>query len=152
MTTHELRTWPAAYTAVAEGRKTFEVRRNDRGFAVGDVLVLREWQPNTVMSRVGIDDGAYTGRALRRDVTYLIDLAPFGCPEMVGMQLGHDLADIRDLLPVNDSDTAVLETKEGRLPLRMGFDPDEMEFVVELPDGGRVRFASANTALPDGTP
>ncbi len=151
MTTHELRTWPAAYAAVAEGRKTFEVRHNDRGFAVGDVLVLREWQPNTVMARVGIDDGAYTGRALQRDVTYLIDLTPFGCPEMVGMQLGHDLADIRDLLPVDDSDTAVLETTAGRLPLRMVFDPDEMEFVVLLPDSGRVRFASANTAIPEGT-
>ncbi len=144
MTTHELRTWPAAYAAVAEGRKTFEVRRNDRGFAVGDVLVLREWA-----TLAGV--GAYTGRALRRDVTYLIDLSPFGCPGYVGMQLGHDLADIRDLLPVDDSDTAVLETTAGRMPLRMMFDPDDMEFVIELPDGGRVRFASANTALPEGT-
>ena len=146
MTTHELRTWPAAYTAVADGRKTFEVRHNDRGFAVGDVLVLREWAAPIPGSG---GSGFYTGRALQRDVTYLIDLASFGCPGHVGMQLGYDLADIRDLLPVDDSDTAVLETAAGRLPLRMMFDPDEMEFVVELPDGGRVRFASANTALPE---
>jgi hypothetical protein len=61
-TTHELKTWPEYYSAVLEGTKTFEYRRDDRGFKVGDVLHLREWVPST----------GYTGREMRRRVAYLL--------------------------------------------------------------------------------
>lgn len=44
-TEHELKTWPQYFTAVASGKKTFEVRRDDRGFQAGDVLVLRCYDP-----------------------------------------------------------------------------------------------------------
>jgi hypothetical protein len=43
MTTHELKTIEPYFSAVFDGRKTFELRRDDRGFEAGDVLVLREW-------------------------------------------------------------------------------------------------------------
>jgi hypothetical protein len=42
MTTHELKCWPEMFDAVAEGRKTFDVRKNDRGYQTGDRLVLRK--------------------------------------------------------------------------------------------------------------
>jgi hypothetical protein len=42
---HVLKTWPAFYRAVVDGRKTFEIRLNDRGYKVGDVLVLAEFDP-----------------------------------------------------------------------------------------------------------
>ena len=45
MTVHELKIWPEFFEPVASGVKTFEVRRDDRGFAVGDRLRLREWEP-----------------------------------------------------------------------------------------------------------
>lgn len=45
MTTHELKTFPPYFAAVAEGRKTFEVRWNDRAYQAGDMVVLREWDP-----------------------------------------------------------------------------------------------------------
>ena len=45
MTRHELKTWPQYFAAVRSGKKRFEIRRNDREFAVGDVLVLREFDP-----------------------------------------------------------------------------------------------------------
>ena len=66
--THELRTWPGYYHAVADGRKTFEIQRADREFAVGDVLLLREYDPRTA---------AYTGRRLERKVTYILDAREF---------------------------------------------------------------------------
>lgn len=43
---HELKIWPQYYQAVANGSKTFEVRKNDRAFQKGDEVVLREYDPD----------------------------------------------------------------------------------------------------------
>lgn len=45
MTTHELKTVQPHFAHVQSGAKRAEIRRDDRGFAVGDVLVLRELDP-----------------------------------------------------------------------------------------------------------
>lgn len=71
MTRHELKTDPDVFDAVARGVKTHEIRKNDRGFAVGDELLLRE----TVHSGVAIRAGAnliYTGRELVRTVSHIL--------------------------------------------------------------------------------
>jgi len=39
---HELKCWARYFDQVWEGRKLFELRRNDRGFRVGDELLLVE--------------------------------------------------------------------------------------------------------------
>lgn len=68
---HELKTWPDYYECLVDGTKTFEYRRDDRGFKVGDTLYLREWEP-TAWS-IGVATlGRYTGREMRRRVTYLL--------------------------------------------------------------------------------
>jgi len=43
--THALKTWPMYWDAIETGAKTFEVRRDDRKFCVGDTLVLWRWDP-----------------------------------------------------------------------------------------------------------
>lgn len=63
MTTHELKSWPEFFQCVFDGTKTFELRKNDRDFQVGDTLHLREWEPNTAR---------YTGRECHLTVTYLM--------------------------------------------------------------------------------
>jgi len=45
-TTHRLKTHPAAFYAVRDGLKPFEVRRNDRLFQSGDLVELIYWDPN----------------------------------------------------------------------------------------------------------
>ncbi|MFH0070968.1 ASCH/PUA domain-containing protein [Peribacillus sp. NPDC056705] len=60
---HELKILPEYFQAVWNGTKTFEVRKNDRNYAVGDTLVLKEWKP---------EDG-YTGSGLVRKVSYMLD-------------------------------------------------------------------------------
>lgn len=73
---HELKVAPRFYAALADGRKPFEVRRDDRepGYAVGDVLRLREWHaPEWNGGSMGLGDpGGYTGEELRRRVTYVL--------------------------------------------------------------------------------
>lgn len=42
---HNLKCWPEFFDAIKRGDKTFELRRNDRGYQRGDVLVLRKFSP-----------------------------------------------------------------------------------------------------------
>lgn len=46
MPTHQLKCWPEFFDAVASGQKTFEVRKNDRGYQAGDTLILRAYDPH----------------------------------------------------------------------------------------------------------
>ncbi|VXC03894.1 hypothetical protein EXIGUO8H_430005 [Exiguobacterium sp. 8H] len=66
---HELKIWPEYFDMVDAGRKTFEIRRDDRGYQSGDILYLREYDPV---------EQAYTGRALCRRVTYMTAYAQRG--------------------------------------------------------------------------
>lgn len=43
MTIHELKIGPLYLQQIKEGVKRFEIRKDDRGFKVGDILRLREW-------------------------------------------------------------------------------------------------------------
>jgi hypothetical protein len=66
---HELKTHSEYYNAVFMGYKTFEVRHNDRGFNVSDVIILNEVDEKT---------GEYTGRKLARNITYILQGGQFG--------------------------------------------------------------------------
>ena len=66
---HTLKIWPAWYVDVATGLKTFEYRKNDREFEVGDLLILLEYDPTD-------KGGTYTGRAVARRITYITKGAP----------------------------------------------------------------------------
>lgn len=62
-TVHELKTWPEYFESLLSGSKTFEARKDDRNFKVGDDLRLMEWDPKTVH---------YTGRRLVSPITYIL--------------------------------------------------------------------------------
>jgi len=65
---HELKTHPPYFQSVLEGKRTHEVRVNDRNFRVGDFLRLREFFPREV---TGKKEGTYTGREVLVAVTYV---------------------------------------------------------------------------------
>jgi hypothetical protein len=71
MTTHELKSWPSQFQAMWNGRKRAEFRRDDRGYIVGDLLDLREWDPAL---------GRYTGFRLTARVTHLVRGPEFEVP------------------------------------------------------------------------
>lgn len=62
MKIHQLKTWPKWFDAVSLGIKPYEIRRDDRDFEVGDVLLLLEFRPHV---------GEYTGRKLERRITHI---------------------------------------------------------------------------------
>lgn len=69
-----LKIWTEYFDAVASGKKTVELRNDDRGFAVGDTLILREWQPSTedIMNTMeGKSADGTTGRECRVVVTHI---------------------------------------------------------------------------------
>jgi hypothetical protein len=69
---HHLKCCPAPFAAIIDGTKTAEFRRDDRGFEVGDVLVLMEWDPQVT---------GYTGRqAPRKTVTHISRGPAWGIP------------------------------------------------------------------------
>jgi len=69
MRIHEIKCWPEMFEPLIDGRKSFEVRRFDRTYGVGDVLCIREWDP-------AIED--YTERAAYVGVTYVLKGGQFG--------------------------------------------------------------------------
>lgn len=58
---HDLKILPIYFEAVALGIKTFEVRKDDRPYQVGDTLLLREY-----------GNGEFTGKKLKAKVTYIL--------------------------------------------------------------------------------
>ena len=64
MAVHDLKSWPEFFQPLQTSQKNFELRFNDRGFHIGDILVLREWDPMT---------HNYTGRFCERRVTYVME-------------------------------------------------------------------------------
>lgn len=42
---HQLKIIPKYFKEIVDGNKNFEIRRNDRGFKIGDTLILKEYDP-----------------------------------------------------------------------------------------------------------
>jgi len=61
MTCHDLKIAPQFYDAVISGKKKFELRKNDRGFSVGDLVKLKEWV-----------NGKYSGREAIYRIGYIL--------------------------------------------------------------------------------
>jgi hypothetical protein len=64
---HVLKTWPCYFKDVYAEIKKFELRKDDRNFRVGDLLILREWSPQTER---------FTGRECIRRVVYKVSEGP----------------------------------------------------------------------------
>jgi hypothetical protein len=72
--THHLKTWPEYFKEISSGNKTFEVRKNDRDYQVGDILYLHEWLPL---------QQEYTGGLEIFKISYILYGGQFGIEEGV---------------------------------------------------------------------
>lgn len=75
---HELKSWSEYFQKTKSGEKTFELRKNDRDFKVGDILCLKEWVMKG-WSDVNPNEysGYYTGEEIEMIVNYIFQLDPF---------------------------------------------------------------------------
>jgi hypothetical protein len=62
--THALKTDPGFFKSIVEGVKTFDVRRHDRPFRVGDKLLLQEFHQT---------EQKYSGQEWHGEITYILD-------------------------------------------------------------------------------
>lgn len=58
---HELKITPEYFSAVSSGEKNFEVRRDDRAYAVGDILKLKEYKGHS-----------FTGNEVTVGISYIL--------------------------------------------------------------------------------
>ena len=58
----EKKVWSKYFQLILEGKKTYELRLADWNCEIGDILILKEWNPETK---------TYTGRILEKQVTYI---------------------------------------------------------------------------------
>lgn len=72
---HYLKTWPKQFKMVKDGNKKFEIRKCDRPFYVGDILILKEYCPKE----------GYTGDCLGVQVTHIIN--PNDIPKEYGFSI-----------------------------------------------------------------
>ncbi|PWK05256.1 ASCH/PUA domain-containing protein [Tumebacillus permanentifrigoris] len=79
---HVLKLVQPYFDAVASGRKTVELRKDDRDYQVGDTLVLREYDPTT---------NSFSGQELERHVTHIL------CGEGWGVMHGYCALSIREI-------------------------------------------------------
>lgn len=72
---HELKILPEYFNDVISGKKSFEIRKNDRPFKVGDLLALNEF------------NGNYTGNSCLVYVDYILDNPTYVKEDMVIMAI-----------------------------------------------------------------
>lgn len=74
---HELKIDQQCFYDIEAGRKTFEIRKDDRGYVIGDTLLLCQ----TLSTGVEMANGAalqYTGREVMVEVLYIMRGSCYG--------------------------------------------------------------------------
>ena len=72
---------PEYYQAVRKRTKTFEIRKDDSDYEIGDILELQEW-----------DGKEYTGHKIAREITYILRDA-----EQYGLRDGYCILAIQPI-------------------------------------------------------
>lgn len=104
--THTLKIHPEFFLAIWDGSKTYELRgEEDRSFAVGDRIILREWDPARITQADAYDQmradpdardtpafaaleaQGYTGRSVPVDITHILRDARWLQPHVAALSI-----------------------------------------------------------------
>jgi len=69
---HHLKSWPDPFSQVLDGSKLHEVRSADRNFRSGEIVILKEWDP---------ESKEFTGRSLRAEIGNITYPGFWGLPD-----------------------------------------------------------------------
>lgn len=130
---HKLKTWPQFFDAVACGVKGFELRKDNRGFEVGDVLLLQEFDPYT-------NGGSYSGREVGRLVLYKLDAASFS-----GIEKGYCILGL-GVLPQYAAEEIYNSKQHGQLAMP-GICPDCNRYLLSCTRPGVLQCDDFKSAL-----
>lgn len=96
---HSVKCSPEYFSALKSGIKTFEVRKKDRPYQIGDFLAVNEFAPFDYQfgsedelesfSRVINGTGRYSGNCLMFKITYILDDPQFCKDGMVVLGLAR---------------------------------------------------------------
>ncbi len=85
MTAHSIKTIDAYFQAVKAGLKPFEVRRDDRGYQKGDVLLLRRYGKDSLHGELGYLSGGLgtlcgerDAETIHAEITYVLTGGQYG--------------------------------------------------------------------------
>lgn len=106
MRTHEVKCWPEFFELLFTGVKTCEVRYNDRRYAMGNLLVIKEWDDRK---------GAYTGRQVTKVISHVLEGVPGGIPPLGGLQRNFVALSLKDLPAVTQQIHIVTQDALGRV-------------------------------------
>lgn len=98
---HELKVWPEFFDAIMRGDKPFEIRKDDRNFSVGDILLLREYIPENYYGNG--KPAWYSNMKTTREITYILQGGKFGINEgyvVMGLKRG-------EYIPIKTSDQVI---------------------------------------------
>jgi hypothetical protein len=66
MNVHNLKCLPQYFLPLSQEIKTFEYRKNDRNYQIGDWLIIHEYD-DQISGKIG-----YTGKSVSRIITYIL--------------------------------------------------------------------------------
>ena len=95
---HELKTVNPFFNLISLGHKTCEVRFNDRGYQIGDILRLIEYNPDSAYDK-------YSGREIDVEVTHVMTSDDF-----IGVKEGWVVMSIRVISKNYLPDLSIEET------------------------------------------
>lgn len=132
--THRLKLSDKYYGAVLSGQKPFELRLNDRRYAVGDMLILQEVD----------SDGQYTGRIIQARVSYVLQDERYLQPGYVAL----GLVEVQEIKRVAMTHTVHVsgiyydDIRDGKMPFLLrhidpGFNVGDRLLIAEINSHGR---------------
>lgn len=104
---HAVKQKPGYFEDVLCGRKTFEVRQNDRDYREGDLLALNEY-----------DENGYTGRCCLAKIDYILDDEKYCREGYVIMSIKPCLVSIFDGYNLEHNRNPFAVPLVGKSPLR----------------------------------
>lgn len=140
---HMLKTDPAVFQDVLDGSKTFEIRFNDRGYQIGDLIVLKETKFTGQQMKSG-QPLVYTGREIQKRISYVLG--------------GYGLQDDWVILGIQDIEAAkaqavpegfVLVPKEPTLKMSIAYQKNAIAPVSSLSISGYKAMIEAQEPAND---